>query len=108
MGFSRQEYWSDVPCPFPGNLPDPGIELASLMPPALAGGFFTTRAPWEATLNVQSDTIISIDFPQLYTFYLVYVDYKNCDLVATFPLFFLFPPKPGTLLFTALILYLSI
>ena len=78
------------------------------MPPALAGGFFTARVTWEATLSVQSDTIISIDFPQLYTFYQVYVDYKNCDLVVTFPLFFLFPPKPRILIFSALILHLSI
>ena len=44
MGFSRQEYWSMWPCPPPGNLPDPSIEPASLMPPALAGRFFTTAA----------------------------------------------------------------
>ena len=42
MGFSRQEYWSGLPCPPPGDLPDPGIK------PALAGGFFTTSATWEA------------------------------------------------------------
>ena len=42
MGFSRQEYWSGVPCPPLGDLPDPGIEPASLMFPELAGGFFTT------------------------------------------------------------------
>ena len=42
VGFSRQEYWSGVPFPPPGNLPDPGIEPAS---PALAGGFFTTVPP---------------------------------------------------------------
>ena len=42
MGFSRQEYWSDLPCPPPGDPPDPGIELMSLMSPALAGMFFTT------------------------------------------------------------------
>ena len=42
MGFSKQEYWSGLPCPPPGDLPDPGIKLASLMSPALAGGFFTT------------------------------------------------------------------
>ena len=42
MGFSRQEYWSGLPCPPPGDLPDPGIELESLTSPALAGGFFTT------------------------------------------------------------------
>ena len=38
MGFFRQEYWSGLPCPPPGDLPDPGIEPASLMSPALAGG----------------------------------------------------------------------
>ena len=43
MGFSRQEYWSGLPCPPPGDLPDPGFEPASLSP-ALAGGFFTTGA----------------------------------------------------------------
>ena len=44
MGFSRQEYWSGLPCPPPGGLSDPGIELESLVAPALAGGFFTTGA----------------------------------------------------------------
>ena len=44
MGFSRQEYWSGLPCLPPGDLPDPGIEPGSLMSPALAGGFFTTSA----------------------------------------------------------------
>ena len=48
MGFPRQEYWSELPCPPLGGLSDPGIEPMSLTPPALAGGFFTTRAPWEA------------------------------------------------------------
>ena len=42
MGFSRREYWSGVLCPTPGHLPDPGVELASLMSPALARRFFTT------------------------------------------------------------------
>ena len=44
MGFSRQERCSGLPCPSPGDLPDPGIEPASLVSPALAGGFFTTSA----------------------------------------------------------------
>ena len=47
MGFSRQEYWSGLPCPPPGNLPDPRIKPESLMPPALAGRFFTTSATWK-------------------------------------------------------------
>ena len=46
--FSRQEYWSGLPCPPPGDLPDPGIKPESLMSPALEGGFFTTSATWEA------------------------------------------------------------
>ena len=40
-GFSRQEYWSGLPCPAPGNLPGPGIEPTFPVSPALAGGFFT-------------------------------------------------------------------
>ena len=40
MGFSKQGYWSGLPFPFPGELPDPGIKLES---PALADGFFTTE-----------------------------------------------------------------
>ena len=43
MQFSNQEYWSGLPCPFPGDLPDPEIELVSPTSPALAGGFFTTN-----------------------------------------------------------------
>ena len=42
MGFSRQKYWSGLPCPPPGDLPDPGIEPASLTSLALASRFFTT------------------------------------------------------------------
>ena len=45
MKFCRQEYWSGLLCPPPGNLPDPGAEPEA---PALAGGFFTTSATWEA------------------------------------------------------------
>ena len=50
MGLSRQDYWSGLPCPSPGDLPDPGIKPASLMSPVLAGRFFTTSATWEACL----------------------------------------------------------
>ena len=40
--------WNGLPCLPPGALPDQGIKLASLLFPALAGGFFTTSATWEA------------------------------------------------------------
>ena len=48
MGFSRQEYWSGLPWLPPEDLPNPGMQPRSLMPPALAGGFFTTSATWKA------------------------------------------------------------
>ena len=48
MGFSRQKYWSGLPCPPPGDLPDSGIKPICLMSPALAGRFFTTSTTWEA------------------------------------------------------------
>ena len=48
MGFSRQEYWSGLPCLSPGDLSDPGIEATSLASSALAGGFFITSTTWEA------------------------------------------------------------
>ena len=42
MGFSRQEYWSGLPRPPPGDLPDPGITPVSLRSPAMADRFFST------------------------------------------------------------------
>ncbi|ELR59374.1 hypothetical protein M91_12867, partial [Bos mutus] len=44
MGFSRQEYWSGLPCPLPGDLPNSGIDPTSLTSPVLASEFFTTSA----------------------------------------------------------------
>ena len=52
VGFSRQEYWSGLPFPPPGDLPDPGIEPVSLSSPTLTGGSFTTSANWEDHLYV--------------------------------------------------------
>ena len=49
-GSSRQEYSSGLLCPPPVGLPDPGIKPMSLMSPASAGRFFTTRATWEAII----------------------------------------------------------
>ena len=48
MGFSSQEHWSVLPCPSPGDRPNPGIEPASLKSCALANRFFTTGTAWEA------------------------------------------------------------
>ena len=45
MGFSRQEHWSGLPFPAPGDLPDPGVKSGSPVSPAFAGGFSTTEPP---------------------------------------------------------------
>ena len=60
MGFSRQDYWSGLPCPPPGDLPNPGIKPVSPMSPTLADGFFTTSATWEGfqfSPSVVSDSL---------------------------------------------------
>ena len=51
VGFSRQEYWSGLPCPSSGHLPSSGTEPMPLMSPALARGFFTSSAAWEALVK---------------------------------------------------------
>ena len=48
MGLSRQEYWSGLLCPSPGDLPNPKVEPASLLSPSLVDEFFITSATWEA------------------------------------------------------------
>ena len=53
LGFSGQVYWSGLPFPLPGDLPDPGIEPVS---PALAGGFSTTELPGKPSYYAESDT----------------------------------------------------
>ena len=57
IGSFRQEYWSGLPCPPPGDLLNPGIEPASLMSPALADGFFTTRPPVEKEMVTHSSIL---------------------------------------------------
>ena len=60
MEFSRQEHWSKLPFPTPGDLPDPGTEPMNLASPALAGRFFTTSAPWEALFIFLNWSIIAL------------------------------------------------
>ena len=63
MGFSRQEYWSGLPCSPPGDLPNLGIEPSSLTSPTTAAEFFTTSATWEAhsqKYNIQNKTLATL------------------------------------------------
>ena len=71
-GFSRQKYWSGLPCHSPGDPPYSGIEPMSLSSPALAGGFFTTSATWEAHSHLVSLAQLfwskfSLSFPTLWS-----------------------------------------
>ena len=52
MGFPKQEYWSRLPSPLPGDLPNSGIEPA---PPALAGGFFTAKPSGKRDIHTYQD-----------------------------------------------------
>ena len=71
VGFSRQGYWSGLPCPPQGDLPDLGIKPASLLSPVLASEFFTTSATWEArrmtwlTSNLNDVFALVRDVPSL-------------------------------------------
>ena len=73
MGFSRQEYWSGLPCP-PGDLPHPGIKPMSLTSPVLGVGFFTTSTTWEALIT----GYFSLKFllPPSFTLFLATTIYK--------------------------------
>ena len=53
VGFLRQESWSRLPFPTPGDLPSPGIKPTSLVFPALVGSFFTTAAPGKPTKSAR-------------------------------------------------------
>ena len=83
-GFSRQEYWSGMPCPPPRDLSDPGIEPASLASSALADGFFITSTTWRpgvlrlmGSQRVGHDWATELNWTELiniyiYTFYSVH------------------------------------
>ena len=74
MGFSRQEYWSGLSFPLPGDLPNPGIKPTSFMSPELSGGFITTNTTWEVYIHrisynsMQIYKSFKIKFKQFYIF----------------------------------------
>ena len=57
MEFSKQQYWSGLPFPTPGDRPDPGIEPTTSVSPALPGGFFTTEPPGKPLLKHQFSSV---------------------------------------------------
>ena len=59
VGFFRQEDWSGLPFPHPGDLPDPGVGPASPASSALAGGFFITESPGTPLRNHYTRIIVA-------------------------------------------------
>ena len=62
-----QEYWSGLHTYPPGDLPDPGIELASPVSPALASGFLTTGATWEAGALLCLSSVVLTQLPLIHS-----------------------------------------
>ena len=80
MEFSSQEYWSRLPFPSPGDLPDPRFEPMSLVSPALAGGFFTSWATGEANTYWSLHSVEYYTAPRtnnLHLFKIVWVNPTN-------------------------------
>ena len=72
MGFSRQEYWSGLPCPPQGDLPDPGIEPEPMcLTSAMADRFLTTSTMWEAPLLTlgKSPNLCSVAMSVIWSYY---------------------------------------
>ena len=63
LGFSRQEDWSGLTCPSPGDLLDQGIKPETPESPALAGGLFTTNAAWEALELWENKLSVALSHP---------------------------------------------
>ena len=66
VGFSRQEYWSGLPFPPTGDLPNPGIETMSLASPALVGGLFTTEPSGKPLNMFQFSSVQSLSRVRLF------------------------------------------
>ena len=73
MEFSRQEYWSELPFPTPGDLPYPGIKFMSLAPPELASGFFTTVPPKKLKTRLGYQCLEASIFSSTHLFHITFL-----------------------------------
>ena len=80
MGFSRQEYWSGLPFPCPGDLPDPGIEPTSPVFLAWAGGFLTTSTTWTTAINALAQILFTGSVSSLQVLCALFLKACICDL----------------------------
>ena len=110
MGFSRQENWSGLPCPPPGDLPDPGIKPTS---PALQADSLPSEAPGKSFLHIiapKNSLVFSKMISHLYSFSLLAwygtdnlfctcLNDKSTELCLLVGVFFLFFPVMYTFIF---------
>ena len=76
MGFPRQEYWSGLPFPSPGDLSDPGIELTLSVSPELTGQFFTTGPPGKPIHCI----CVHIHIYSIFIYGIYYIHKYVCDI----------------------------
>ena len=79
MEFSRQEYWSELPFPSSGDLPDSGVKSTSPVAPALAGRFLTASITWEALLSCEDRKWTVTKYQTCWHFDLGLPSLQNCD-----------------------------
>ena len=94
MGFSRQEYWSGLLFPFPGDLPDPGTEPTSPVSPVLADGFFISVPPEKphlSLLNLLIYLVLYLSSYLLLIWSVLHFLFSSLLFIQLFPLFY-FPP----------------
>ena len=91
MGFSRQEYWSGLPCPPPGDLPNPGMEPTSPEISWIAGEFFTTGLSGKSVLLWLYSCLIFQAFKFFFfKFGLSLVFERNCELAWMVSIYWLY------------------
>ena len=96
MGFSRQEYWSGLPCPLPGDLPNPETEPASPVSPEMAGGFFYPWVIQERPTHTHMHVCMKRkDHPKIYI-----TSQENSQLMSFFRMLFLLFNNVQTFSFT--------
>ena len=79
IGFSRRAYWSELPCPPPGDFPSPATEPASLTSLALADGFFTTSVLEFFNLHDLKQWYVAKNFEFINEFINISQEYFKCD-----------------------------
>ena len=90
MGFPWQEYWSELPFPSPGNLPDPGIEPVS---PAFAGGFFIHLRSLGVVWVIVISVVLAWNRVVLFYFFYFYFMFKLYNIVLVLPNIEMNPPQ---------------